>query len=174
MLTRTYGYAGRLIARADAGLPFRDVLARDLWDYRQIEPQLAREVIPAVLKYYPSNSHGEVRSTDVIRDEIKQLVALGSLPNEETATDEQIQEIQRLLESIERPVNDEEARALATLFQHDDSLYGLAWTLLHLIETAPTIPILAQAPQASANEWLKRIWNRAQRAKKQQAHQGGT
>ena len=55
MLTRTYKYAGLIASRAEAGLPFRQVLARDLWDYRQIEPQLARQVIPAIIDFYRQN-----------------------------------------------------------------------------------------------------------------------
>ncbi|MEU0382903.1 hypothetical protein [Streptomyces chartreusis] len=49
---------------------------------------------------------------------------------------EVISETQRLLERIPKPVTDDEAQALATLFG-PDNCFGLAWTLLHLIETAP-------------------------------------
>ena len=53
--TRSFFGAGRIPLQQEAGLPFRSVLARDLWDYRQIEPQRARDVIPAVLEYYRAN-----------------------------------------------------------------------------------------------------------------------
>lgn len=36
VLTRTYGAHGRAIARAEAGVPFRQVLARDIRDVRHI------------------------------------------------------------------------------------------------------------------------------------------
>lgn len=100
----------------------------------------------------------------MIRDEIKELLALGPLPSEETATEEQLRAIDRLLAKTMRPVTDEEARALVTLFQYDDSLFGLAWTLLHLIETAPNCPVTIE-PLDSANEWIKRFWRRDQRGK---------
>ncbi|MFJ6426995.1 hypothetical protein [Streptomyces hydrogenans] len=70
-----------------------------------------------------------------IRREVEDLVNAGQFPSEE-ATEEQVTETQRLLERITRPVSDEEAQALATIFGPDDC-FGLSWTLLHLIETAP-------------------------------------
>src|SRR5438477_9306030 len=36
VLMRTYGVRGRAVARAEAGWPFRQVLARDIWDVRRI------------------------------------------------------------------------------------------------------------------------------------------
>lgn len=53
--TRSFFGAGRILLQQEEGLPFRSVLARDLWDYHQIEPQRARDVIPAVLEYYRAN-----------------------------------------------------------------------------------------------------------------------
>jgi hypothetical protein len=100
----------------------------------------------------------------VIREEVAKLIAFGSLPSEEAASDEQLQVIQQQLERIEPPLTDDEAQRLTALFHHDDSLYGMAWTLLHLIETAPECPI-SDAPDATANEWVRRIWDRAVRAK---------
>ncbi|MEU8139918.1 hypothetical protein [Streptodolium elevatio] len=40
-----------------------------------------------------------------------------------------------------------------------DSSFGVAWSLLHLIETAP-MPVVAAEPPAGANEWLARLWLR--------------
>jgi len=42
---------------------------------------------------------------------------------------------QNLLAAVKTPVSDDEARALVRVFGPDDC-FGLAWTLLHLIETA--------------------------------------
>jgi hypothetical protein len=36
VLTRTYGFLGSQTLRTDAGLTFRQVLARDIWDVRSI------------------------------------------------------------------------------------------------------------------------------------------
>ncbi len=69
------------------------------------------------------------------RQEVEKFVVAGPLPSED-ASEQEIAEAQRLLERITAPVTDEEAQLLATAFG-DDNCYGLAWTLLHLIETAP-------------------------------------
>ncbi|NSC21964.1 hypothetical protein FM076_12445 [Streptomyces albus subsp. chlorinus] len=70
-----------------------------------------------------------------IRLEVEELVRSGPLPSEE-ATEEEIAQAQHLLDRITPPVSDEEAQALTAAFGPDDC-YGLSWTLLHLIETAP-------------------------------------
>jgi hypothetical protein len=49
-----------------------------------------------------------------------------------------IEQFETALRNIGSPISDEEAIALARLFSEDDC-YGLAWTLLHLIETAPPL-----------------------------------
>jgi hypothetical protein len=89
-----------------------------------------------------------------VRQEIHDLVKLGPLPDE-GATVERIAEYERLLLSISRPVTDEEATTLAGLFGPDDC-YGLAWTLLHLIETAPGWPI-EECLQDDTNPWIHRL-----------------
>jgi hypothetical protein len=58
-------------------------------------------------------------------------------------------------------VTDDEARALATAFGPDEC-FGLAWTLLHLIETAPS-PVVRQQPPEGASEWIRLIWDRWRR-----------
>ncbi|MEU4153276.1 hypothetical protein [Streptomyces sp. NPDC026659] len=76
----------------------------------------------------------------MIRPEVADFTALGRLPSEDGTPDEALEEaVERagvLLGLIERPVTDEEARALADCFG-DDECFGVAWVLLHLIETAP-------------------------------------
>lgn len=101
----------------------------------------------------------------MIRDAVREFVALGPLPSEfdESVPVEQIAQHQALLEQIPRPVNDDEAKRLLTAFGNDDC-FGLAWTLLHVIETAPHTPV-DSPPSDNANEWVRRIWLRAQRAK---------
>ncbi|WP_405858249.1 hypothetical protein OG407_14540 [Streptomyces sp. NBC_01515] len=51
------------------------------------------------------------------------------------------------------------ARALVACFGPDDC-YGVAWTLLHLIETGPN-PALTVEPVPGANEWHRRLYDRA-------------
>lgn len=62
------------------------------------------------------------------------------------------------------PVTNEEARVLVTLFGPDEC-YGLAWTLVHLIETAPGWPI-ADCLGGTGNEWIQRLRLRATRGRR--------
>lgn len=75
-----------------------------------------------------------------MHEQVQTLLALGSLPAEDFADPERVARHQQALHAIERPVTDEEARELLKLFG-PDGCFGLAWSLLHLIETAPGWPL---------------------------------
>lgn len=92
-----------------------------------------------------------------VRQEINEFVA-GPLPSESADT-QAIAEAQGLLERIVRPVTDDEAQVLAAAFG-DDDCYGLGWTLLHLIETAPGAQ-QARYPDNPENYWATRLNERA-------------
>jgi hypothetical protein len=68
-----------------------------------------------------------------MRPEVQAFVAAGPLPGWD-ASDEELDRRVQQLEAIPKPVTGDEARALASCFGPDDC-YGVAWTLLHLIET---------------------------------------
>jgi hypothetical protein len=87
---------------------------------------------------------------------------LGVFPAESIAEVSEVEEFQRALEAIQGPLSTEEATKLLTVFGPADSCFGLAWTLLHLIESAPEQPLTAEPP-ADANEWIKRLWLSAHR-----------
>ncbi|MFI6875467.1 hypothetical protein ACIBL6_18700 [Streptomyces sp. NPDC050400] len=70
-----------------------------------------------------------------------------SVPDWESS-EEEIDRRDGQLRAIARPVTREEAKALVSCFGPDDC-YGVAWTLLHLIETGPN-PVLATAPGPEA------------------------
>ncbi len=91
-----------------------------------------------------------------MRDEVRALIDLGPLPDED-ASEEAIERHGEALLAIKRPLTLEEARALANLFGPDDC-YGLAWTLLHLIESAPGWS-LADVP-AGDDLWLATLRGR--------------
>ena len=52
VLTRTYGVRGRAVARAEAGLPCRQVLARDMQDVRRIAGAKYNRGLRALIAYY--------------------------------------------------------------------------------------------------------------------------
>jgi hypothetical protein len=96
-----------------------------------------------------------------VRKAVEDFVRLGPLPDS-SAPEEIIALHQIHLQRIKRPVTDEEATLLLGSFGPDDC-YGLAWTLLHLIESAPGgVPIKSE-PDQSDNEWIRRLWDRSHR-----------
>ena len=72
-----------------------------------------------------------------IRAEVLALVALGPMPAEDASSVEEIETVERRLHAIAGPVSVDEARLLVQAFPESDaSCFGLAWTLLHLVETS--------------------------------------
>jgi hypothetical protein len=81
--------------------------------------------------------------TGTVRDDVAKLAALGRLPSEGFSEDQDqlFQAMEQHLSAITRPVSIDEARLLAQLFPTtEDSSFGTAWTLLHLIESCPDWP----------------------------------
>jgi hypothetical protein len=99
----------------------------------------------------------------MIRPEIKNLVALGRFPPSEQVDLGIITQQEKLLEKIAPPISDEEAKELIRLFGPDD-YFGGAWSLLHLIETAPGWP-LEDCLMHGSNEWILRLRARAERGR---------
>jgi hypothetical protein len=97
----------------------------------------------------------------MIREQIRELANLGPLPDSEADAD-RIVIYEDLLASISPPVTDEEAGLLVKTFGSDDC-YGLAWTLLHLIETAPSWPIKEYLQ--GNNDWIDLLRTRSENAK---------
>jgi hypothetical protein len=54
-LTRTYGYKGALTAREEAGMVFRDILARDIRDVRNIDRSAYNQGVRNLIGYYRTN-----------------------------------------------------------------------------------------------------------------------
>src|SRR5690349_8754519 len=96
-----------------------------------------------------------------IRREVTEFAGLGPLPDQD-ADEATIARHQDCLSRIVAPVADAEAAVLIELFGPDDC-YGLAWTLLHLIESAPAGAPLNSEPGSDANEWVRCLWSRAHR-----------
>jgi hypothetical protein len=98
-----------------------------------------------------------------MRKEVSDLVALGPWPAQESIADDDLERREQLLTTISPPVTDDEARELVTLFGPDD-FYGGAWSLVHLIESAPGWP-LEDALTNKDNEWIQRLRQRDQNAR---------
>src|SRR4051794_26015272 len=96
-----------------------------------------------------------------MRDEIAHLVELDPLPAEQAPV-EDFDRYEPALAVVTPPVTDEEARALVGLFGPDDC-FGAAWTLVHLIETAPGWP-LWDCLKDSSNPWVVLLRESAERA----------
>lgn len=91
----------------------------------------------------------------MIRNEVANFLSLGPLPTASLDTEE-VKKFQNALEQIQPPLTDEEAFALLGSFGEDDC-YGLAWTLVHLIETSPT-PYPEEEPEEGDNFWLHALY----------------
>jgi hypothetical protein len=71
---------------------------------------------------------------------IDALRKIGRLPSSEDATSQIVDELERLLRKMHPPISDAEAIQLVNMLGPDD-FYGLAWTMIHLIESSPGWPI---------------------------------
>jgi len=87
-----------------------------------------------------------------MRKVVVELLALGPLPASDDASVEALKRFEVALKGVSRPVAQDEAMEMAKLFGPDDC-FGLAWSLLHLIETAPDLrPVIEQAD--GTNMWI--------------------
>jgi hypothetical protein len=104
-----------------------------------------------------------------VRQEIRELAALGQFPLEERTQDQNYLDliacIEAALPKIAGPVTDEEARVLASLFPSEGTTFGLAWELLYLIETAPNWPLADVLDGTPENEWTARLRTRYENSK---------
>jgi hypothetical protein len=101
-------------------------------------------------------------TSEPIRSEVELFVATAPLPASEHADQEHMERLTDLLMNISAPVSREEAIHLAAAFGPDDC-FGLARTLLHLIESAPGGAPL-DAITESENEWILRLRARQDRS----------
>jgi hypothetical protein len=96
------------------------------------------------------------------RPEVSAFLGLGPLPDSRVAEVEHVETLGAALGKITPPVSRDEAIELATAFGPDDC-FGLAWSLVHLIESAPGGPPLDAIPQSN-NEWIVTMRQRSARS----------
>ena len=99
----------------------------------------------------------------MIRPEIAELTKMGKFPASKDADVALIRRRQELLSRVTQPISDGEAMELIKVFGPDD-YYGLAWTVLHLIESSPHWPLM-ECLSDSSSEWTARLRNRAAQKK---------
>ncbi len=92
-----------------------------------------------------------------MRTEVNELVALGPMPCSQ-AEEEKIKAFEAALLKLELPLTSVESTALLSSFG-DDDCFGLAWTLIHAIESSPEFKLNCMPP-ADANKWLVLLWER--------------
>ncbi len=105
----------------------------------------------------------------MIRPEIEELERLGPLPADDDdypGIDRRLFDVEHLLAAVDPPVTVEEARVLAALFPRDGgTCYGLAWSLLHLIETLGADDGLREVvPGVDSAQWRKMFEQRLENA----------
>ncbi len=88
-----------------------------------------------------------------MRDQVRRLVAMPQMSDENYPEQRDLDGLRDVLLAVEGPLSDDEARALLPLFPlTDDTFYGFAWTLLHLVETA-SLAIVSELRSRSARGW---------------------
>jgi hypothetical protein len=123
-----------------------------------------------VIDNYMQEEAASLSFCSMIRKEVSELLRLGPMPSSEASTVESVRRYQDLLASIRKPVTDNEARELLKVFG-DDELFGLAWTLLHLIESAPNWPLLECL--SGSNPWIALMRRRVGNANQKQPKSDG-
>jgi hypothetical protein len=96
-----------------------------------------------------------------LRKPVTDLVALGSMPASRGYGGIRGRRVRTEDPGTSTPLTTDEARALLPVFGTDD-YFGLAWTLLHRVETAPD-PVVAEEPDTNANWWVRPLWDRYHR-----------
>ena len=95
---------------------------------------------------------------------VQRLVTLGRLPSDNEPWDQTV--VARwvaALDALDRPLTDDEAIAVLDSFPADDStVEGVAWSLLHAIESAPYGPRLVAALD-DRSWWVKYLRERSER-----------
>jgi hypothetical protein len=82
-----------------------------------------------------------------LRDHTQRIVDLGPMPADAPDIEEDLLSTwASAIEDLELPLSEDESIALLACFPPDDStVFGLAWSLLHAVETAPYGPELLRS-----------------------------
>jgi hypothetical protein len=100
-----------------------------------------------------------------VRDSVQRIVAWGRLPDDgHDIGEDMLTKWAAAIDGLEGPLTDDEAIALLSCFPPDDStVFGVSWSLLHKIETAPYGPTFIEALD-DRSWWVALLKERAIRA----------
>jgi hypothetical protein len=102
-----------------------------------------------------------------MRESVTRLVSKGQMPPEASASEEAVDELYAFINAIQPPVSDDEAKALFNVYPAtEETCYGIAWTLLHLIETCPNVCSIVNAVP-EGNPWVQQMKERCERSRKE-------
>jgi hypothetical protein len=89
------------------------------------------------------------------------------MPASNEATDERVEQWERAVGAIERPVTDEESVVLMNALPNaEDDCYGLAFTLQHACETAPGYGPELVAKSTVSGHWRETLLLRLENAER--------
>jgi hypothetical protein len=94
-----------------------------------------------------------------VRSQVVELAARGPLPHELDIADDDLAERSALLASIDPPLSEAESAALLRVLGSDDC-FGLAWTVVSLLESTPGWPAESLTWDVD-NPWHQRLLRRA-------------
>jgi hypothetical protein len=98
-----------------------------------------------------------------MRGEFEKLVAFGRLPASDELDEETARRYGDAIAALPEAPTADEAVALIDLFPPDDSTaFGLAWSILHKIESSPYWPVWSALDDR--NSWATRLRLRCERA----------
>jgi hypothetical protein len=95
-----------------------------------------------------------------VRPEFETVVALGQLPTDADLDEDAVRRYAEALDALVAAPSAYEAVALTEVFPPDESTsFGLAWTLVHTIESSPDWPVAAALDDR--NYWVTLLRERS-------------
>ena len=93
---------------------------------------------------------------------ILELSHMGVMPTVRGATEEQVTAFERVIHSLVGPFSDAELVIALRTFHHDEAedLFGIAWTLLHKLETGDLAQLKRALEDIPDGGWISKIKQR--------------
>jgi len=102
-----------------------------------------------------------------MRPQVERVLAVAPLSAADEEDDEKLAELEAAVDALPEPLTDDEARELVRALGPGEA-YGIHWSLVHKLETAPGWPV-AGALDDDSNPWVRRLRDRAANAHRRDA-----